>query len=192
MSRACRPGRNASALFGGEEGHQNVAFHAGHGFDLTVFPNFAEEPGHLGATHFLVSHFAATMKNHGADFMAFPEEADDLILTNLIIVLGGSGAKLYFFQLRTAAALALLVRLFIQLILVFAVVGDFANRRIRGRRYLHQIQSPFARQTKRFKRLHNTQLPAIFINHSNFPSAYPFVNADTVGLPEIPLSDKSP
>jgi hypothetical protein len=132
------------------------------------------------------------MKDHGADFVSFSEKPDDLVLANLIVVLGSRGAKLYFLELRATAALALFVGLFVQLILVFTVIGDFANRRISCRRDFHQIQSPLARQAKRLERLHDTQLPAFFINHSNFPSAYPFIDTDTVGLPEIPFSDKSP
>src|ERR1700739_3450861 len=110
--------------------------------------DFAEEPCHLGAAHFLVCHFAAAMKNHGANFVAFPKEADDLVLANLIVVLSRGGAKLYLFQLGATATLALLVGFLAQLVLIFAVVGDFANWRICGGRNLYQIQSSFASQAK--------------------------------------------
>jgi len=40
--------------------------------------------------------------------------------------------------------------------------------------------------------LHDTQLTAILVDYPDFPSPDPFVDADTVGLPEIPLCDKSP
>src|SRR2546430_9141735 len=56
---------------------------------------------HLRAAHFLVRHFAATMKNHGAHLVALAEEADDLILANLIVVLRSVGPKLDFLQLRS-------------------------------------------------------------------------------------------
>ena len=68
---------------------------------------------HLGAANFLVSHFAAAMKNHRANFVTIAEEADDLVLANLIIVLRGRGTKLNFLELRATAALALLVRFFV-------------------------------------------------------------------------------
>jgi hypothetical protein len=35
-------------------------------------------------------------------------------------------------------------------------------------------------------------LPTIFVNHPDFASSNPFIDADTVRLPEIPLSDKTP
>src|SRR5258708_2676059 len=138
------------ALFGGQQCDQDVAFHARHGFDLTVFADFAQQARHLGATHFLVRHFAATMKNHGADFMTFSKEANNLILANLIIVLRGGWPKLYFLELRATTALALLMRLFVLLVKEFAVVGDLANRRISGGRNFHQIESPFRFHTNFF------------------------------------------
>ena len=150
------------------------------------------KPVHLGAADFLVRHFAAAMKNHRANFVAFAEEADDLVLANLIIVLGGSGTKLYFLELRTTAALALFVRFFVGLVEIFAVVGDLANWRIRRGRNFHQIKPALARQFQRFERLHDAKLAAIFINHSDFPSADPFVNSDTVALPEAAFCDIPP
>src|SRR5262249_17990900 len=101
------------AFFRRQQRYQDISFHARHGFNLAKITDFAEQPGHLRAPHFLVSHFAAAMKNHGANFVAFAEEPDDLILANLIVVLGCGRAKLDFFKLRTAAALSLLVRLLI-------------------------------------------------------------------------------
>src|SRR5260370_40902625 len=73
------------------------------------------------------------MENHRAHFVAFAEEAEDLVLANLIVVFRGGGPKLDFFQLRAAAALALLVGFFVSLVKILAVVGDLANRRIGGR-----------------------------------------------------------
>src|SRR5712671_3516575 len=101
------------ALFGGQQCDQNVAFHARHCFDLAVLADFAQQARHLGTAHFLVRHFAAAMKNHGAHFMAFSQEANDLVLANLVIVLRGGRPKLYFLELRATTALALLMRLFV-------------------------------------------------------------------------------
>ncbi|HSC46318.1 MAG TPA: hypothetical protein VLC94_10815 [Candidatus Acidoferrum sp.] len=160
---------------------------------MALITQLAEQSGHLGAADFLVRHFAATVKNHGANFVAFPEETNNLILANLKIVFGGIGPKLDFFQCGTAAAFALLVRPLVLLVEKLAIIGDLANRRIRGWRNLDQVQSPFASHAKRFKRLHYAELTTIFINHPDLASANPFVDADSVALrPEIPISDNSP
>jgi len=181
-----------STLFGGQQRDQDVAFHARHGFDLAVFADFAQQARHLGAAHFLVRHFAAAMKNHGAHFMTFSEEANDLILANLIIVLRGGRPKLYFFELRATAALALLMRLFILLVKEFAVVGDLANRRICGGRNFHQIESPFACHTNCFVRLHHSKLGTLLINHPDFARPNPLIYAGAVALPEAAFCDISP
>jgi hypothetical protein len=180
------------AFFRRQQRYENIAFHARHRFDLAVLADFTQQPRHLGAAHFLVSHFASTMKNHGAHFVAFPKEANDLVLTNLVIVLRGGRPEFYFFKLRATTALALLVRLFILLIEKFTVVGDLANRWIRRRRNLHQVQSPFSRQTNSLVRLHHPKLRAFLINHPDFARPNPLIDAGTVALPEAPFCDISP
>src|SRR5260370_29025461 len=124
---------DAHAFFRRQQRYQDVAFHARHGLDLALVANLHEQAVHLGAPDFLVGHFAPAMKNHGAHFVAFAEEPEDLVLANLIVVFRGSGPKLDFLQLRAAAALALLVRFLVGLVKIFAVVGDLAHRRFAGR-----------------------------------------------------------
>jgi hypothetical protein len=179
-------------FFRSQQRDQNVAFHARHGFDLAVFADFAEQARHLGAPDFLVRHFAAAMKNHGANFVAFAEEPDDLVLANLIIVLRGCRAKLYLFQLRAAAAFALLVGLFVLLVKEFTVIGDFANRRIGRGRNFHQIQSAFARHFNGFIRLHDAELTAFFIDDPDFTRPDALVYSSAIGLPEVAFCDISP
>ncbi len=180
------------AFFGREQCDENVAFHARHRFDLAVLADFPQQTRHFGAAHFLVRHLAATMENHGAHFMAFSEEADDLVLANLIIVLRSGRSKLYFLELGAAAALALLMRLFILLVKKFAVVGDLANRRVGGGRNFHQVESPFARHTNRFVRLHHSKLGTLLIYHPDFARPNPLIHASAVALPEATFCDNSP
>src|SRR5712692_135165 len=94
--------------------------------------------------------------------------------------------------MRAAAALALLVGLFVGLIKIFSVVGDLANRRISRGRDFHQVEPFFLGQFQGFKRLHDAELAAFFINHPDFASADSFVDANAVALPEAAFCDKSP
>jgi hypothetical protein len=180
------------AFFGSEQRDQDIAFHARHRLDLPVFADFPEQARHFGAPYLLVRHFAPAMENHRANFVALPQEPDDLILANLIIVLRGGRTKFYFFQLRAATALALLVGLFILLVKKFAVIGDFANRRIGRRRNFHQIQSAFARHFNGFERLHDAKLTAFFIDDPDFTRPDTLVHASAIGLPEVTFCDNSP
>src|SRR5260221_6022495 len=159
---------------------------------MAVLADFTQQASHLGADHFLVSHLASTMKNHGAHFVAFHEETNDLVLANLVVVLRGGRPEFDFLKLRATAALALLMRLFILLVQKFAVVGDLANRWVRRRRYLHQVESSFSRQTNSLVRLHHPKLGAFFINHPDFARPNPLIDAGTVALPEAPFCDISP
>src|SRR6266853_402870 len=183
----------AGAFFRSQQRHQDITFHARHGFDGARIADFAQQASHLGAADFLVRHFASAMKNHGANLVAFAKEADYLVLANLKIVFRSGWPELYFFQRRATAAFTLLVCLLTLLIEKLAVVGDLANWRVGGGRNLHQVQSTFASHLKRFKWLHYPELAAFFVNHPDFASANPIVDTDSVAhLPEIPFCDKSP
>jgi len=92
--------------------------------------DFLQQAIHLGAAHFLVSHFAATMKDHGLHLMAFAQKLYDLVLAHLVVVLRGCRPELDFLELRTFLVLALLVRLFVCLVQVLTVVGYFADGRV--------------------------------------------------------------
>jgi hypothetical protein len=124
--------------------------------------------------------------------VTFPKETNDLVLANLIIVFRGGRPKLYFFKLRAPAALALLVSLLVLLVKEFAVVGDFANRRIGGGRNFHQVESPFAGHTNRFVRLHHSKLGTLLIYHPDFARPNPLIYAGAVALPEAAFCDNSP
>jgi hypothetical protein len=86
---------------------------------------------------------------------------------------------------------SLLVLLLAFLIQEFAVVGNFADRRIGRRRDLHEVQATFAREFNRLERLHHSQLPAFFINDANFPRPDLIVYPDPIIRPKTPLGDKS-
>src|SRR5712692_251284 len=94
--------------------------------------------------------------------------------------------------MRAAAALALLVGLFVGLIKIFSVVGDLANWGISRGRDFHQVEPFFLGQLYGFKRLHDAELAALIINHPDFASADSFVDANAVALPEAAFCDKSP
>jgi hypothetical protein len=52
--------------------------------------------------------------------------------------------------------------------------------------------SALARQFQRFERLHDAKLAAVFINHPEFTRPDPFINSDTVTLPEAAFCDIPP
>jgi hypothetical protein len=188
-SRWFRRWRTASALRR-KQRHQNICFHARSDFHERVICNFLQQAVHLRSAHFLMSHFAAAMKDHRLYFVPFAKEPNNLILANLKIMFRGRRTKLDFLELRTFLMFALFVRFFVGLVKIFSVVGDLANRRVSGRRNFHQIQSPLFRKLNRFKRRHHTQLPAILIHHANFTRPNSIVDANSVCLTKTPFRDK--
>src|ERR1700674_5007611 len=113
-----------------QQGHQDVGLHARSDLDQGVIGNVLQQPLHLRAAYFLVGHLAATVEDHGLDFMAFTEKSDDLVLANLIVVLGRSRPEFYFLELRPLLMFALFVRFFVGLVKVLAIIGDLTNRRV--------------------------------------------------------------
>src|SRR5690349_24369426 len=93
-----------------------------------------------------MGHLAAAMENHGLHFVALTQKLDDLVLADLIIVLGGSRPELHFLELRALLVLALLVRFLVRLIEIFPVIGDFADWLILFSCAFHHFPSPPARR----------------------------------------------
>ena len=182
--------RDSRSLFRRKQRQQDICFHARAVFHQREIRHFFQQAFHLRAAHFLMRHFAAAMENHGLHFVSFAEEALDLILAHLKIVLGGGGPEFYFLELRSFVMLLLLVLFFAFLIKIFAVVGDLADRRIGCRRNFHDVQPALTGKLHGLERLHDAQLRALFIYHANFPRPDAFIHPDTVIRPETSLGDK--
>jgi len=148
---------------------------------LYVIGKFLQQPIHFGAAHILVRHFAATMKDHGFYFMTLAQEANDLVLAHLIIVLGGGGPKFHFFNMGTLLIFLGFVRFLALLVEKFSVIHDFADRRDGVGRNLHNIQTHLARLFHRVEEGHNAQLISLIVNHTEFASAYSLVDPEPRG-----------
>ena len=86
--------------------------------------------------------------------------------------------------------LALLVRLFIELIQKLAVIGDLAHRRISRGGNLHKIQPTFPRHTDGLERLHHAQLAAIIIHYAYFARADTVIYSRAFSGSKTPFGDK--
>jgi hypothetical protein len=185
-----RPCRDSGSPLRRQQRHQNIRFHPGPELNQRVIRDIFQKAIHFGAAHFLVSHFAAAMEDHGLNLVTFTQEPDDLVLADLVIVLGGRRPKFHFLELRAFLVLALLVRLLIELVKKFAVIGDLADGRISRGRNLHQVKAALACHADGLKRLHHSQLTAIIIYDTNFARANAIVNARAFSGSKTPFSDK--
>src|ERR1700722_7572018 len=178
-SRTDRRRGGARAFFRGEQGQQNIRFHARPEFHLRVVGDVHQQTIHLGAAHILVRHFAAAMKNHRLHFVTVTQEPNDLILSHLIIVLGGRRTELHFLDVRTLLVLLRLVRLLALLVQELSVIHQLANRRHGIGRDLDNVQSGLSRCFHCIEQGHHPQLIPCIVNHANFASADALVHSKT-------------
>src|SRR5580704_2409139 len=171
----CAAGVEPAPFFGASNASR-VRFHARTELYLHVIHNFLQQTVHLLAADVLVRHFAAAMENHGLYLVTFTEEADDLILANLKIMLGRGRPELNFLDVRTLLMFLGFVRFLARLVLKFAVVHQFANRRHSIGRDFHHVQAGIARGLHGVKQRHHAELISSFVHHAHFTSANSFVD----------------
>src|SRR5262249_4749328 len=78
-----------------------------------------------------VSDFAAPELNHGFHAIALLQEADCVLLFEVVIVIVGIGAELELLYLNHVLLLAGIVRLLFLLVLIMAEIDGFGDRRNR-------------------------------------------------------------
>src|SRR5262249_36606641 len=85
-------------------------------------------------------------------------------------------AKFYFLYRDVLLMLLGLMKLLIHLVKVLAVIHDPANRRVRSRRYLYQVQAPLFGNPQRLLRWHDSELLVLGANDPYFASPDSLVN----------------
>src|SRR5438477_12267508 len=123
---------------------------------------------------------AAAEENRRLDLVALREEALDVLLLELVIVLIDARPELDLFDLDHLLVLLGLPSALLLLVLILAEVHDPADGRDRRRRDLHQIQALGPRERKRLRRRHDAQLRARVVNDSNLAHPNPFVGAHAI------------
>lgn len=88
-----------------------------------------------------VGDFAAAELDHGFDAVPFPEEADGVVLFEVVVVVVRIGPELQLFDVDDVLFAFGVVRLFFLLVLPLAIVHGFGDGRLGGGRDDDQIQS---------------------------------------------------
>src|SRR6476469_4680063 len=130
-------------LLRGDHHHHLAAFQAWARLDDDVLAQVALDPvGHL-ATELLMAHLAATEADVDLDLVALFQEAAHVAQLDLVVALVGDGAELHFLDLDLLGLLLGLVGLLLLLELELAEIHDLADRRIRVRLDLDQVEAFF-------------------------------------------------
>src|SRR5579885_1225686 len=123
-------------------------------------------------------HLSAAEEDGGFYLVALLKKAQHVVLFELVVVLIDVDAELYF--LNSDDLLVLLRRALLLLFFVekLAVVLNAADRRVRGGRNFHQVQSSFTGNFERLKRLHDAELSSGFVDYTDFAGANTLIDAD--------------
>src|SRR5579884_3743237 len=155
-----------------------LAFHPRTKLHHSAIAYFFQQSLEHFASQIGVRHLAASAEDRRFDLIALFEEAQHVVLLELVVVLIDVNAELYFLDGDDFLVLfrrALLLLFFIEKL---AVVLNATDRRVRGGRNLHQVQSSFTGDFERLKRLHDAELSSGFVDYADFAGANTLIDAD--------------
>src|SRR5688572_12769039 len=142
-----------------------------------------------------VRHFAAAEENRRLDLVAVFNEALDVVLLELVVVLVDLRAKLDLLDLDHLLVTLGLARPLLLLVLILAVVHDPADRRHGGRRDFDQVEAFLSGKDESLGRRHDAQLLPRVVDYSDFSNSDPLVDAEpifTTGRTRSVECDKGP
>jgi len=157
---------------------KRVAFHSGTELDDRAVSNFLQQTLEDISSQIGVRHFAATEEDRGLYLVALLQKAQHVVLLELVVVLVDVDAELYFLDVDDLLVLlgrALLLLFFVK---ILAVILNTADRRVRGSRDFYQVKSSFTSNSERLKRLHDSKLGSVFVDHTDFAGANALIGAD--------------
>src|SRR3954451_17426294 len=158
---------------------QRVPFHSRTEFDNRAISNFLQQtlqhlPSQIG-----MRHLASPEEDGGLYLVALFQEAQHVVLFELVIVLVDVDAELHFLEgdhLLVLLRGPLLLFFFVE---ELAVILNAADRRIRGSRDLYQVKTTLAGNFEGFKGLHYTKLSTVLIYHTDFAGANTLIGANS-------------
>src|SRR6202030_2002943 len=127
-----------------------------------------------------VRHLAAAEEDGRLDLVAVLEEALDVLLLELVVVLVHLRAELDLFHQNHLLVPPGLARSLLLLVLVLAEIHDAADRRHRRRGDLDEVESLLFRNGQRGGRRHDAELLPGVVDHPDFADADALVHANTI------------
>ena len=157
---------------------QGITLHPRTKLDYRALPNFLEQTFEHLPSEVGVGHLASTEEDRGLYLVALVQEAQHVILLELVIMFIDVDAELHF--LDGDDLLVLLGRALLLLFLVekLAIVLNAANRRVGGSGNLYQVKATFTGDFERFKRLHDAELGTVLVDNADFAGANALISAD--------------
>src|SRR3954467_1229615 len=153
-----------------------VAFLARHRFRHRLVRQVVDQPLEDAAPDLGMRHFTAAEEDRRLDLVAVREEALDVLLLELVVVLVDLRAELDFLDLDDLLVLLRRPRALLLLVLIAPEVHDAAEGRDRGRRDLDEVEPFPPRDGHRVRRWHDPELCAVLVDDANFTDPDAFVD----------------
>src|SRR5690606_14710277 len=132
------------------------------------------------AADFLVGHFATTEAHGHLGLVSFLEEADQVTQLHLIVALFRAGTEFHFLDLNLLLLALRCMRLLVLLEQEFAEIHDAADRRIRCRRDLDEVQISGLSHLQYFVPTDDAYLASFSVDHSQLRRGDLFVAPDAL------------
>jgi hypothetical protein len=157
-----------------------VAFLLRLGFGDADLTQVGNQPLENAPADFRMRIFPPAKEDRRFDLVALCQEALDVLLLELVVVLVDARAKLDLLDLDDLLMLFRLPRTLLLFVLVLPEVHDPADRRHGSGRDLDQVESLAAGDRQRLRRRHDPQLRACVIDHPDFANSDALVDADAI------------
>ncbi len=150
--------------------HHNhlTALHLGHVFNLAHFLDVLGHAFQQFPAQVLVRHFAAAEAQGNFDLVALFQKLEDVLHLDVIVMGVGVGPEFDLFHLDDFLLLSGFAFALLLFVLVFAKVHDLADRRVRVRRDLDQIEAGISGELHGFGGMNHPDIFTFGANQANF------------------------
>src|SRR5215471_1198213 len=164
-----------------------VAFLARRGLGDREVGELADQPLQDAAADLGVRHLAPAEEDRRLHLVAVLEEALDVLLLELVVVLVHLRPELDFLDLDDLLMLLRRPRALLLLVLIAPEVHDAADRRHRRRGDLHEVEPLLPRDGQRLRRRHDPELRAVLVDDADFTDPDAFVDPRAIVAPRTAI-----
>src|SRR5690349_8674476 len=164
-----------------------VAFLARRRFRHRHLGQLLDQPLQDAPPDLRMRHLPAAEENRRLHLVPFSQEALDVLLLELIVVLVDLRAEFDFLHLDDLLVLLGRPRALLLLVLVPPEIHDAAHRRVGGRRNLDEVEPLLARDRERLRGRHDPELRAVLVDHADLTDPDAFVDPRAVVAPRTAI-----
>src|SRR5262249_31526942 len=164
-----------------------VAFLARRRFGDGDVSELVNQPFEDPAPDLGVRHLAPAEEDRRLHLVPVREEALDVLLLELVVVLVHLRPELDFLDLDDFLVLFRRPRALLLLVLIAPEVHDAADRRYRRGGDFHEVEPLLPRDGQRLRRRHDPELCSVLVDDSDFPDSDAFVDPRAIVAPRTAI-----